>query len=502
RKITTNVEQVNKVALHPDLLATSVNPDEEGIAEYITETDTIRSLMGDTDNDATNDEKSYFYLRGTQHDGTSFKSKIEMSSDQKISDLLHEIGNAYGNTPANDLVTVSLNDRGQVVIEDRLRGSSKLDFHMVGAIDFSGTNSADVNDVSALHAGSTTFPNSGLYINEFVKSSMQTTDTASTISGIEYDKFAFKQSGSILTGSESQILKSDNAYAKDSTKLIDVASGQGDPQTLITQQLSVSGERVGGAAFDMQIDFNPAGATFSLDGGTTNYNIYDMSSPRVAVAADDMTYRQLMDVVNIAMSGELPATTNSPSDYDQAILDSQLKSNVNLNHLGQLSFEDKTATNTNAKLSIYDTDTDIYSPIRASIMTFNTNEALSIRDPKTDFFSQINDAISAVENYNMYSDGNSSDPENIGIQNALQIIDDMNVLVGSKQTKAGSQSQSLQAATDRSTMLLVNTQMLRSEVLDVDIADATLRLQQLSLSYQAMFSSISRISQLSLVNYL
>jgi flagellar hook-associated protein 3 FlgL len=60
----------------------------------------------------------------------------------------------------------------------------------------------------------------------------------------------------------------------------------------------------------------------------------------------------------------------------------------------------------------------------------------------------------------------------------------------------------LDAASQRSELLLLNTQILRSEVLDTDVAEASMRLQQLSLNYQAMYSSISRISQLSLVNYL
>jgi flagellar hook-associated protein 3 FlgL len=51
-------------------------------------------------------------------------------------------------------------------------------------------------------------------------------------------------------------------------------------------------------------------------------------------------------------------------------------------------------------------------------------------------------------------------------------------------------------------MLLITTQVLRSETIDVDFAQASLELKQLELNYQAMLSTVSRISQLSLVNYL
>ncbi|MBD3799514.1 MAG: flagellar hook-associated protein, partial [Epsilonproteobacteria bacterium] len=37
--------------------------------------------------------------------------------------------------------------------------------------------------------------------------------------------------------------------------------------------------------------------------------------------------------------------------------------------------------------------------------------------------------------------------------------------------------------------------------IDTDIAEATLRMQQLSLNYQALLSNITKISKLSLVNY-
>ena len=82
------------------------------------------------------------------------------------------------------------------------------------------------------------------------------------------------------------------------------------------------------------------------------------------------------------------------------------------------------------------------------------------------------------------------------------ILGSLNDHVSRMQTKAGAQSQSLDAASKRSELLLTNTKILRSEVLDTDIAEATMRLQQLSLNYQAMYSSVSKISRLSLVNYI
>jgi flagellar hook-associated protein 3 FlgL len=216
-----------------------------------------------------------------------------------------------------------------------------------------------------------------------------------------------------------------------------------------------------------------------------------------------MTYRELMDVINMVVTHNLPQNTNSSTDYDNAIIASNVKGKTQLDSSGKIMFDDLTPniTSTQASISMYDANSSDFTK-DASIATFNSNNALTIRDPKTDFFSQLDEAISAVEKNRHRADGNAVDPRNLGVQNGIQIIDDLNDHVSRMQTQAGAQSQSLDAASQRSELLLLNTQILRSEVLDTDVAEASMRLQQLSLNYQAMYSSISRISQLSLVNYL
>ncbi|MBD3806733.1 MAG: flagellar biosynthesis protein FlgL, partial [Sulfuricurvum sp.] len=100
------------------------------------------------------------------------------------------------------------------------------------------------------------------------------------------------------------------------------------------------------------------------------------------------------------------------------------------------------------------------------------------------------------------SDGTDvNDPRNVGIQNSIAMIDDLSDHVSRLQAEAGSYSQVLQASTDRTDMLLISTKTLQSDVIDTDIAEATLRMQQLSLNYQALLSNITKISKLSLVNY-
>ena len=139
----------------------------------------------------------------------------------------------------------------------------------------------------------------------------------------------------------------------------------------------------------------------------------------------------------------------------------------------------------------------------ASVLSFNANNALEISDPKTNFFKQIDAIISSVEQARIRADGSLGiDPRNVGVQNSIQALDDLSEHLFNQHSVAGVHSQTLQTTEDRTDLLIITTQTLRSETLDVDIAEASLELKQLELNYQAMLSSVSRITQLSLVNYL
>lgn len=511
RTITTNVPQFSLAEQYPDIMQNPSMPRNSGTPKYISATSTIRDLMGDTDNVTTNDAwQAHFYIQGTQTDGTAFKKRIDLNTTDTVDTLLQSISNAYGTNQVN----VTMNPHGQIEIQDKHTGSSKLDFQMVGAVDFTGGAAATVNNIDALQAGTTDFQNvvgptatpNSLYIKEFTKSGLTTpAGVPNTIEGINYDRTNFTQSGAKLTSNISQIVKSDNSFAIPSTKLLDVAS----PATLNGQQLIVSGKNITGAPYTMQIDLNTAGSTFSLNGGITNYTIFDTNVPRVAVNADTMTYQQLLDVVNMATTNSLPAAApGTAATYDAAITTANTLGSTALDTSGKIVFKDKTAPVTQAQLSIYDSSSSNFTGagaaagISGSVLNFNANNALTIRDPKTNFFTEIEEMIKSVEEGKTRADGSTTDPRNIGIQNAIQKIDDLSDHVSRLQTEAGSYSQVLQASSDRTDMLILSTKTLQSDVLDTDVAEAQLRMQQLSLNYQALLSNISKVSKLSLVNYL
>jgi flagellar hook-associated protein 3 FlgL len=525
RTISTNVTQLNQQALYPDIMKDTAISRSEAKNSFITPDNTIRDLMGDTDTNTTNDSlrKSYFYIEGTRTNGDTFKQKIDIGMDAKVSDLLKKVSDAFG----PNQVDISLNATGQIQISDKMNGSSKIDFHIVGAVDFGtdGIDNADTTNLNTLQSGTNNFSkvidgSNPLYIKEFIKSDLTSADPTASIQGLVYDQLNFSKNGAKLVSNASQIINSTNEYATDSTKLEDV-SGMSNVSGRV---MALKGNDINGNPYDISILLGtPSTFTNNLSLPTpTTYNIYGVAfddtvgvQPGVKEAgegipsnANEITYRQLMDVVNMAVTGTLPATDsiiNNPADYDQAIANANDKGKVSLSADGKLTFEDLQHSTTNAQLALYDTTSSSFFPpiVSGNALTFQSNNALTTRDPKKDFFAEIDQMIQSVEKGKTRPDGNDTrDPRNIGMQNSIQMLDDLSDHVSRLQATSGSYSQVLQSSSDRSSLLIVNTKMLRSDVLDTDIAEATLRMQQLSLNYQAMLSSISKVSKLSLVNYL
>lgn len=524
RTITTNLEQPNLTKLYPADLSTGSA--EQAQKSYIKTTDTIRDLMGDTDNDATNTpgKLSHFYIQGTRSNGDTFKQKIDLDMTSTIDDLLQNISTAYG----NDQVNVTLNSHGQIEVADKLSGSSKLDFHMVGAVDH-GADAIDSADVLSLNlletpTSTTNFDDilSGskeVYVKEFIKSGLTSSDPMITIQGLNYDSYYFDSKGATLSSNVSQIIRGTNEFATSSTKLVDVSGANLIPGG----SLALKGKNIDGGVYDITITLNtPSTFTDNLTGNV--YNIYgatynDLNINGIKEVGEgvpsnetEVTYQQLMDVINMAVTDSLPtvdilsATNPDPLDYDTAIANANARGNVSLSFDGKLTFKDSIHPTTAATLSLSDTTTNSFFTNITTLgnaFTFQANNAITIRDPKNNLYSQIEEMIKSVETGKKYADGTSNtDQRNLGVNNSIQMIDDLMEHVSRLQAEAGSNSQVLDNTVIRSDLLIVSTKMLQSDVIDTDIAEATLKMQQLSLNYQALLSNISKVSKLSLVNYL
>ena len=510
KSVTTNVVNNNLIADTPSLHEVGFT----GLTGSINSNSTIRELMGDTDNNIDSvTEQHFFYVRGVQSDGTSINKRIGMKDDEKVSDLLNHIGTAYGNGASKKIVDVSMNGSGQILIADKISGSSKLEFHMVGAVDFSGGGAAKINDgasIDSLDGGSNDFLTAaginpagapGLFVKEFMKSDYTAANGAPSIDGLLYDRTQFSVNGNVVSSNVNQISKIDNSFATPPTKLIDVSS-----RSLDGEQFSFAGVDVNGSAFSAQIDFLSTGTTFSLDGGVNNYTVFDADSPRAAMNSDEMTYQQLMDVMNMVVTANTPATTNTDTDYDKAIELSYSEGMTSLSYDGRIEFSDLNIISTNARISIYDSNSGTINnngPVdSSSTMLFNTNNALTVRDPKTDFFKTIDNVIQAVENYKNNPDHTTGDIRSLGMQEGMSMIDDLQDHLFRTQSISGAQSNRLTTSLEKTELLEVSTITLRSEVLDTDLAESALRLKQLTLNYEAMLSTVGNASKLSLVNYM
>lgn len=513
REITTNVVQANLSAKYPDFTDATIT----GSHTLISGSSTIRDLMGDADNIVdVGVLKHFFYVNGTRSDGTAFKEKISMSDDDKMSDLMNKIGGIYGNTPEVDVVNVSVNQSGQIVIEDKIKGSSKIDFHIVGATDLSGGAAADVVNIDALGNGESDFDkimlgtstaiNPNLHVKEFINSSLSAADSVlatNSIDGTLYDRTEFSKDGARVSSASPQIIRGTNAFATSSTKLSEVADlSQGTAGTLDGTSFILEGTDINGVAYSAQIDLATAGSTFTVGGNT--YDIFNLATPRTAVAADEMTYKQLMDVMNMVVTGNLPAAAPGTSaQYDSAIASADLRGRTFFSHDSKIQFEEINTGSTKATIALYDANSgDFTVGADASVMTFNTNNALTVCDPKTDFFKTLDEIITSVENYKLYPDSSSGDIRNVGIENAIAMMDDLQDHVYRAHSQVGVQSNALDTSLQRTQMLEISSKSLRSSVVDTDLAEASLTLAQLNTNYQAMLSTVSKISQLSLVNYL
>ena len=182
---------------------------------------------------------------------------------------------------------------------------------------------------------------------------------------------------------------------------------------------------------------------------------------------------------------------------------------------GQLEIKDLNRVPTRMEFMLYDTGSKDYAldanghittnTAGHPALTFQANSAIVADDPHVNFFSQIDQMIEALEVGSYRPGGTSvydSSMRNPGVQNALLVFDHLADHVNKIHTKNGSQGNAFTYSIERTETLIVQAKTLRSETIDTDFAEAYLQFSTLSLNYQAMLSSIGKITQLSLVNYL
>ncbi len=313
------------------------------------------------------------------------------------------------------------------------------------------------------------------------------------LDAMNYERRGFEKDGNTLNSNISQMVLDTNSFATNSTKLSEVSE-----VSLSGKQFIINGINSSGSAFNAQIDFASPSTTFSLDGGTTNYTIFDATGGQTAY--NEITYRQLSDVVSMITSNNIPASINAFSDYKSALVSSKNSVEVGLDYQGRLQIHDKLNSKSSIEFFMFDANAD--NSTVASTISFMANDSVKIADPNIDFYKNLDEMIEAVRSGTFRMDEKSDNPRNIGMQNSLNRLDQLMDHFTKEQTKIGSYSNALSQANVRSQLLSINIQTIRSEVIDTDIGEAYMRFNQLSTSYQAMLSTVAKINSMSLLNYM
>ena len=343
---------------------------------------------------------------------------------------------------------------------------------------------------------------SQIYLSMTTQSQGQNIKGFTSLSEMEYDRSYWTKDGSKLKSSVPQITKETNERATESTKILDVA---GDITTYGTE-LRLQGKDIYDRPIDYSVHFDKhPNCAYFVDNKTNKR--YDIIAHGRTTGGDDLTYRQLFDVMQMVLSGHLPTSADPTyiEDYLVAVDNAEDMVEVKFDQQGRVVVKDKMHAVTNLELVMADTSTNDFSNPRERhpLLTFQANNTIVVDDPKTDFFDLIDGAIKAVELERKHADGdNRRDPRNLGVQNAIVSIEHLLEHVTNVHSKNGAQSNAIRFAQERNEAWIVNAKAIESDALDTDIAEASMKFQQLSTNYQAMLSTINRVNKLALVNYI
>lgn len=507
----TSVEDYNDHRLHT-IPTTFRNHDNEIAKETTLLTDifpegvTQLNLGGTSANDADNNPTA-----------NNVNATFNITANSTVQDLMDAIEGMY-NAQAGADVEVQFSNGKITIIDNNVNQKTPAD-QAADNLPYIGESSLSLT-ITAQDAG-------GNNINGFRNDY-----------SVEYDRVSFSKEGSTLSSNAPQINRETNEYATMGTKLSEVAGTSLDGHTYNFEVRDVNGNPISG-----RIEFSDAGTNMIIDtpAAINGVNIAGIEIPILnpngnppqvageATAADDVTYQQLADTLGIVMNLSNSSAADLQNVFDPAGADfndpnvklsyetliSNAKNNVSisLDSSGQMQLKDLNNAPTRMEFMLYDSESSNFEldangrvdTTGRPALTFHANNAIVADDPHVDFFKQIDTIIQALED-GVYRPGGTSEygdsMRNPGIQNGLLVFDHLADHVNKSHTKNGAQGNSFEYSIERTESLIVQVKTLRSETIDTDFAEAYLQFSTLSLNYQAMLSSIGKISQLSLVNYL
>ncbi len=500
------------------------------------------------------------YVQGVKPDGTSFKSAVLVQPTDTIQGMLDKIGALYGNTSTSKVVDVSINKSGQIQITDLKQGNTVLDFHAVAytpqfetrdqlknAIQdmaaaqppMSGENltNAVLQGVFGGNANNNiTTPNQqpvqvtingknynlNLHQTDFIFSKM--TDTQNNAAnGADYDNVYFETKDNKVIGNVSQVLKDGGAYATDSTKLSEVATGNLANTTL---NLKVSSRA--GKTYDVTINLNTSTVSYQDGNNPPNTITFPIMhtdpttlNSGVVTPTNEITYRQLNDIIGLFADDRQPTATiptnnnqiaaNDYNTLSQAFATSRVSVNVDMDYKGRITVTDRLSAGTKIKIALTDSRSGVFpappltttaQSTTGSALSFSANNALIIDEPHNDLINDLETMIQAVRYNYVRADSTGAYPRNTGMQGALERLDHLNEHIIKQRTIIGADQKAMSDTKSKVMTLKVNVKSTQNEVIGADLPEVYSQLMQQQLTYQAALKASTTLSQLSLLNYM
>ncbi|MDY4804069.1 flagellin [Campylobacter sp.] len=434
KQVTTNITLINK---HEELNPQNANK------EYMRLTDEIYKLIGTdywTGAKITADDKmnyttdfnkdavknlppTVFFMQGQRPSGESFSTKFELSADAKVSDLLEQMGRAMGNTDTNKVVEVSINKDAQIQMTNLQNGNEMMSFSLFGLTAQTGTaaqqanlwNTNKIRGTTSLEEIKQAVIAGNVHLTSFIGSPNYVNPDGGVAMSTDYDKLNFATKGATVQNNTSQIVRKDNSFATNSTRLSEVAglsSGQigavgGGGAGAVTSlanadDLIIDVTAKNGNRYKATIDFNGTriqdqnGAVIAnyptitiqkhpIQAGQADYigNFFktywneqlvpNANPPRQIgnqakmVETDDLSFKEINDMLTILANGDLdkmqgknhrnPNTQQGLNDayaaFEETFLQASVSVESTMNHRGLVTVKDKTTSVTNIKIAMY-----------------------------------------------------------------------------------------------------------------------------------------------------
>ncbi|GAB0051345.1 flagellar hook-associated protein FlgL [Helicobacter pylori] len=331
----------------------------------------------------------------------------------------------------------------------------------------------------------------------------------------EYQKTYFNKEGAKLESNVAQIAQ--NGTANGSTKLSEVAKG-----SLENSVFNMKLNDVNGSFLEAQMILDNNGAFLSLPNGI-KIPLYDPTSADIqASKPNEVTYRQLMDAMSIALNysntdpaiyqqiSDNPTSKESKERFIELLKQAKDNLSVNLNEEGKVVIQDNMHSNTKMQFMLFDKDANDFSQNALHSdkpsLKLNANNALIIDKPSVNFFDQLENIITSVRKGiyrpDALGDTYSSDMRNLGIQNGITLIDHLSDHIEKMIAKNGAHGKAFENIIRRNEVLKTQVQSIRGETTGTDMAETYNKFSNLTNNYNAVLASTNKINNLSLTKYL